>query len=79
MKAGHEGPGREASFGASIRLPSEERANEVIAGDEKLVRFRYFFTRKIMFMKESDAFVVLPGGFGTMDEAFELLTLVQTG
>lgn len=79
MKAGHEGPGREASFGASIRLPSEERANEVIAGDEKLVRFRYFFTRKLIFLSQCDAVALFPGGFGTMDEAFETLTLVQTG
>jgi uncharacterized protein (TIGR00730 family) len=79
MKAGHEGPGREASFGASIRLPAEERANEVIAGDEKLVRFRYFFTRKLIFLSQADAVALFPGGFGTMDEAFETLTLVQTG
>jgi hypothetical protein len=79
MKAGHEGPGREASFGASIRLPSEEHANEVIAGDEKLVRFRYFFTRKLIFLSQCDAVALFPGGFGTMDEAFETLTLVQTG
>jgi uncharacterized protein (TIGR00730 family) len=79
MKAGHVGPGREASFGASIRLPAEERANEVIAGDEKLVRFRYFFTRKLIFLSQCDAVALFPGGFGTMDEAFETLTLVQTG
>jgi uncharacterized protein (TIGR00730 family) len=79
MKAGHEGPGRELSFGASIRLPYEERANEVIAGDEKLVRFRYFFTRKLIFLSQCDAVALFPGGFGTMDEAFETLTLVQTG
>jgi hypothetical protein len=79
MKAGHEGPGREASFGVSIRLPAEERANDVIAGDEKLVRFRYFFTRKLIFLSQADAVALFPGGFGTMDEAFETLTLVQTG
>jgi uncharacterized protein (TIGR00730 family) len=79
MKAGHEGPGRGASFGASIRLPFEERANEVIEGDEKLVRFRYFFTRKLIFLSQCDAVALFPGGFGTMDEAFETLTLVQTG
>ncbi|HVU62997.1 MAG TPA: LOG family protein [Phycisphaerales bacterium] len=79
MKAGHEGPGREASFGVAIRLPFETNANEVIAGDEKLVYFRYFFTRKLMFLSQSEAVALFPGGFGTMDEAFEALTLVQTG
>ncbi len=79
MKAGHEGPGREASFGLSIRLPFETTANEIIAGDSKLINFRYFFTRKLMFVSQSDAVAVFPGGFGTMDEAFEVLTLVQTG
>jgi hypothetical protein len=62
-----------------IRLPFEAKANPVIAGDPKLMNFKYFFTRKLMFIKEADAFVLLPGGFGTLDEAFELLTLVQTG
>jgi uncharacterized protein (TIGR00730 family) len=79
MQAGHEGAGVENSFGVGIKLPMEQGANSFIAGDPKLIDFKYFFTRKIMFMKESDAFVVLPGGFGTMDEAFELLTLMQTG
>ena len=79
MKAGHEGPTREASFGLSIRLPFETNANEVIAGDDKLLSFRYFFTRKLMFVSHSDAVAVFPGGFGTMDEIFEVLTLVQTG
>lgn len=79
MKAGHEGPGREASFGVAIRLPFETNANEVIAGDEKLVYFRYFFTRKLMFLSQSEAVALFPGGFGTMDEAFEALTLIQTG
>lgn len=79
MKAGHEGPGREASFGLSIRLPFETTANEIIAGDAKLINFRYFFTRKLMFVSQSDAVAVFPGGFGTQDEAFEVLTLVQTG
>jgi hypothetical protein len=60
-------------------LPFEAEANPFIAGDPKLVNFKYFFTRKLMFIKESDAFVLLPGGFGTLDEAFELLTLIQTG
>jgi uncharacterized protein (TIGR00730 family) len=79
MKAGHEGPTREASFGLSIRLPFETNANAVIAGDDKLLSFRYFFTRKLMFVSQSDAVAVFPGGFGTMDEIFEVLTLVQTG
>ena len=79
MKAGHEGPGHEASFGLRIRLPFETTANEVIALDPKLVNFRYFFTRKLMFLANSQAVVALPGGFGTMDEVFETLTLVQTG
>jgi uncharacterized protein (TIGR00730 family) len=79
MAAGHEGAGAENSFGVGIKLPIEQGANEFIAGDSKFIDFKYFFTRKIMFMKESDAFVLLPGGFGTLDEAFELLTLMQTG
>ena len=79
MKAGHEGPGREASFGVAIRLPFETTANEVIAGDEKLIHFRYFFTRKLMFLSQAEAVALFPGGFGTMDEAYETLTLVQTG
>jgi hypothetical protein len=79
MEAGMEGAGRERSFGVLIRLPFESGANEVIAGDPKLIEMKYFFTRKLMLMKESAAFVSLPGGFGTLDEAFELLTLVQTG
>ena len=79
MEAGMEGAGRERSFGVLIRLPFEAGANGVIAGDEKLIEMKYFFTRKLMLMKESAAFVSLPGGFGTLDEAFELLTLVQTG
>lgn len=79
MKAGHEGPQREASFGLSIRLPFETTANEVIEGDPKLINFRYFFTRKLMFMTHAEAVAVFPGGFGTQDELFECLTLVQTG
>lgn len=79
MAAGLEGAGREHSFGINIRLPMENEANAFIASDPKLVEMKYFFTRKLMLMKESDAFVVLPGGFGTQDEAFELLTLIQTG
>jgi uncharacterized protein (TIGR00730 family) len=79
MKAGHVGPGREASFGVAIRLPFETTANEIIKGDAKLIHFRYFFTRKLMFLSQADAVVLFPGGYGTMDEAFETLTLVQTG
>jgi hypothetical protein len=79
MEAGHLGAGAERSFGANIRLPFEADPNEVIGGDPKLINFKYFFTRKVTFMKESDAFLLLPGGFGTLDEAFELLTLMQTG
>ena len=79
MKAGHEGPTRESSFGLRIRLPFETTANEVIEGDPKLISFRYFFTRKLMFMAHADAVAVCPGGFGTQDELFEALTLIQTG
>lgn len=79
MAAGMEGAGRERSLGVNIRLPHEQGANPFIAQDPKLVEMRYFFTRKLMLIKESDAYTVLPGGFGTLDEAFELLTLLQTG
>ncbi len=79
MAAAMEGAGREASLGVNIRLPFEQGANPFIAQDPKLVEMRYFFTRKLMLIKESDAYAVLPGGFGTLDEAFELLTLLQTG
>jgi hypothetical protein len=79
MAAGLEGAGREHSFGVNIRLPFEQAANPFIAGDEKLISMKYFFTRKLMLMKESKGFISLPGGFGTLDETMELLTLVQTG
>ncbi|MBI2913815.1 MAG: LOG family protein [Chloroflexi bacterium] len=79
MEAGHQGAGAELSFGANIRLPLENEPNVVIEGDPKLINFKYFFTRKVTFLKESDAFALFPGGFGTLDEAFELLTLMQTG
>ena len=79
MQAGMEGAGREKSIGVSIRLPFEQGANPVIAGDVKYVSMKYFFTRKLMLVKESKGFVCLPGGFGTLDETFELLTLTQTG
>ncbi|MEX2187882.1 MAG: LOG family protein [Pirellulales bacterium] len=79
MEAGHVGAGRDNSMGLNIMLPFEQDANPVIAGDTKLVNMKYFFTRKLMFVKECDAVVCFPGGFGTLDEAFEVLTLLQTG
>ncbi len=79
MKAGHGGAGREASFGVAIRLPFEQATNDIIADDDKLVNFNYFFTRKLMFIKEASAVALFPGGFGTQDELFETLTLIQTG
>jgi len=79
MAAGLEGAGMDNSFGINIELPFEASANEFIAGDPKLINFRYFFTRKVTFMKESAGFIALPGGIGTMDETYELLTLMQTG
>src|SRR5512140_2127603 len=79
MQAGHEGAGPEMSFGANIRLPWEQAANPVIREDKKLVTFKYFFTRKLIFIRHSDAIALFPGGFGTMDEGYEALTLMQTG
>ena len=79
MKVGHEGAGRDASFGLNIRLPFEQEANTIIAQDHKLISCKYFFTRKLLFIKESHATALFPGGFGTLDEGFESLTLVQTG
>lgn len=79
MRAGHHGASRESSFGVAISLPFEQFTNDVIADDPKLVNFKYFFTRKLMFVKEAKAIVLFPGGFGTQDEGFEGLTLVQTG
>ncbi len=79
MEAGHVGAGRENSMGLNIMLPFEQYANPVIAGDVKLVHMKYFFTRKLMFVKECDAVCLLPGGFGTLDEGLEVLTLLQTG
>jgi uncharacterized protein (TIGR00730 family) len=79
MEAGHVGAGRENSMGLNIMLPFEQYANPVIAGDIKLVHMKYFFTRKLMFVKECDAVCLLPGGFGTLDEGLEVLTLLQTG
>src|SRR5215470_3724842 len=79
MHAGHEGAGPENSFGVNIRLPWEQTANPIIREDKKLITFKYFFTRKLIFIRHSDAIVLFPGGFGTMDEGYEALTLMQTG
>jgi len=79
MEAGNEGAGRDHSFGLNISLPFEASANAFINGDHKLIDFNYFYTRKLSFVKEADAAVGFPGGFGTMDEVFEALTLIQTG
>ncbi len=79
MEAGHVGAGRERSIGINILLPFEQHANPIIEGDRKLMHLKYFFTRKLLFVKESDAVALFPGGFGTQDEGFEALTLVQTG
>jgi hypothetical protein len=79
MEAAHAGAGRQKSFGVNIRLPFEQTANKHIEGDPKLINFRYFFTRKLVFVREASAIVLFPGGFGTLDEGFETLTLVQTG
>ena len=79
MAAGAEGAGPDHAIGVSIRLPFEEQPSEVLAGGDRVVAMKYFITRKLMLMKESSAFVSLPGGFGTQDETFELLTLLQTG
>ena len=79
MGAAQRGAGRENSFGLNIRLPFEQRANETIHGDAKLINFKYFFTRKLNFLKETHAVALFPGGFGTLDEGFEVLTLMQTG
>jgi uncharacterized protein (TIGR00730 family) len=79
MQAGHEGATPEHSFGVNIRLPWEQSANPVIAEDKKLITFKYFFTRKLIFIRHSDAIVLFPGGFGTMDEGYEAITLMQTG
>lgn len=79
MEAGHEGAGRGRSMGLNILLPFEQEANPIIAGDSKLVHMKYFFTRKLMFVKETHGICLLPGGFGTLDEGLEVLTLLQTG
>jgi uncharacterized protein (TIGR00730 family) len=79
MQAGHEGAGSENSFGVNIRLPWEQSANPVIQNDKKLITFKYFFTRKLIFVRHSDAIALFPGGFGTLDEGYEAMTLMQTG
>jgi uncharacterized protein (TIGR00730 family) len=79
MQAGHEGAGSENSFGVNIRLPWEQSANPIIAESKKLITFKYFFTRKLIFIRHSDAIALFPGGFGTMDEGYEAITLMQTG
>jgi len=79
MEAGHRGAGRKHSMGLNIMLPFEQDSNPIIRGDHKLVHMKYFFTRKLMFVKECDAVCLLPGGFGTLDEGLEVLTLLQTG
>jgi uncharacterized protein (TIGR00730 family) len=79
MGAAQQGAGREKSFGLNIRLPFEQEANPWIAADPKLITFKYFFTRKLFLVKEASAVALFPGGFGTMDEAYEVVTLLQTG
>jgi uncharacterized protein (TIGR00730 family) len=79
MEAVNKGAGADQSFGLNIQLPFEQNSNPFIEGDSKLINFKYFFTRKLFFLREADAIAVFPGGFGTQDEAFECLTLSQTG
>jgi len=79
MQAANEGAGPEHSFGVNIRLPFEQHANPVLEGNPRLITYKYFFNRKVAFLKEADAVALFPGGFGTLDEAMETLTLVQTG
>jgi uncharacterized protein (TIGR00730 family) len=79
MEAGHVGAGRDKSIGINILLPFEQNANPIITGDSKLMHLKYFFTRKLLFVKECDGIALFPGGFGTLDEGFEVLTLIQTG
>lgn len=79
MRAGNEGAGTAQSFGLNIKLPFEQTSNQFITGDRKLLEFKYFFTRKLFFLRESDALAIFPGGFGTLDETFECLTLMQSG
>ena len=80
MEAANRGAGQASSYGLNVDLPFEQHANRYVSGPQgRLLHFRYFFTRKLFFLRESDALVVLPGGFGTLDELFEALTLIQTG
>lgn len=79
MQAANEGAGPDASFGINIQLPFEQQPNPIVAGNPRSVNYKYFFNRKVAFLKEADAVVLLPGGFGTLDEGMEVLTLVQTG
>ncbi len=79
MHAANEGAGPESSFGVNIQLPFEQKPNPVIAGNPRLITYKYFFNRKVAFLKEADAVALFPGGFGTLDEAMETLTLLQTG
>ncbi|MNZ35779.1 putative lysine decarboxylase [compost metagenome] len=79
MAAAHEGAGRDHSLGFNITLPFEQHANPTVGGTANLLSFHFFFTRKLFFVKEADALVLCPGGFGTLDEALEVLTLIQTG
>lgn len=79
MEGANEGAGRDMSFGLNVDIPWEQMANPVIDGDDKLINFHYFFTRKLFFIKESDALVLFPGGYGTLDEAFETLVLIHAG
>jgi hypothetical protein len=79
MQAVNEGAGSQHSFGVNIRLPFEQKANPVVDGNPRSITYKYFFNRKVAFLKESDAVALFPGGFGTLDEAMETLTLVQTG
>lgn len=79
MEAAHVGAGQELAMGINILLPFEQSANRIIAGDPKLIHVKYFFTRKLLFVKETEGVALFPGGFGTLDESFEVLTLLQTG
>jgi uncharacterized protein (TIGR00730 family) len=79
MQAVNEGAGPDKSFGVSIRLPFEQKSNDILDGDPKNIMYKYFFNRKVAFLKESDAIVLFPGGFGTLDEGMETMTLLQTG
>ena len=79
MQAINEGAGSEHSFGVNIRLPFEQMPNPVLVGNPRHITYKYFFNRKVAFLKEADAVVLFPGGFGTLDEAMESITLLQTG